>query len=140
MRIVSRLRQGQALVEGAIIMSLFVLLALGVVEFGRAFFLSNYIAHAARDGARMAAVLTFPNYRNGCQKITDFTQVQNQVTQELQAAGVTGLTVAFVQSCATGASTPPACGAASNCDPGSPPTCAAVPAGNIPYVTVCVSG
>ena len=126
--------------EGAIIIGLFIALALGVVEFGRAFFISNYIAHAARDGARMAAVLTYPNYRNGCQKITDFSTVRNQVTQELSAAGVTGLTVDFIQSCASGASAPPACGGASNCDPGNPPTCSVPSAGNIPYVTVCVSG
>src|ERR1051325_1160782 len=108
MRSAPRRTHGQALIEGAIIISLFVLLALGIIEFGRAFFLSNYIAHAARDGARMAAVLTFPNYRNGCQTITDFAAVRNQVTQELQAAGVSGMTVNYVQSCATGASTPPA--------------------------------
>src|SRR5437879_6496276 len=139
MRIVPRRKQGQALVEGALVVSLFVFLALGIMEFGRAFFAANYIAHAARDGARMASVLTYPNYRNSCQTITDFSTVRNQVTQELQAVGVTGMTIDFIQSCATGASAPPACGGVSNCAPGSPPTCATPPAGNIPYVTVCVS-
>src|SRR6266849_700573 len=142
MRIVPRRKQGQALIEGAITISLFVILALGVVEFGRAFFVANYIAHAARDGARMASVLTYPNYRDCCQRITSpgFLPVQNQVTQELQAAGVTGMTINFIQSCATGASPPPDCSATSNCDPGTSPSCTATPAGNIPYVTVCVSG
>jgi Flp pilus assembly protein TadG len=141
MRIVMRRRQGQAMVEAAIFITFFVILAMGIVEFGRAFFLSNYIANAARDGARMAAVLTYPNNgRNACQKITDFTTVRNQVNQELQAVGLTGMNVNFVQSCATGASAPPDCNAATNCDPGTPPTCNATPAGNIPYVTVCVSG
>ena len=141
MRIVPRRKQGQALIEGAITISLFVILALGVVEFGRAFFVGNYIAHAARDGARMAYILTYPNYRDSCQRITDFSTVRNQVTQELQAAGVTGMTIDFIQSCATGTSTPPACSGTPNCDPGTPPSsCIATPAGNIPYVTVCVSG
>lgn len=122
--VVPRRQQGQALIESAIVITLFVLLAMGVVEFGRAFFVGNYIAHAARDGARMAAVLTYPNNRNTCQLITDFTPVSTQVQAELQAAGVTGLSVNFTQVPT----------------PSTAPPCAQVPAGTIPYVTVTVSG
>jgi len=135
----TRAKDGQALLEAALAVPIVILLALGTVEFGRAFFLGNYIAHAARDGARMAAVLTSPGNRNSCQKITDFSPVRNQVTNELGAAGVTGMSVDYVQSCATGASAPQTCGQPSNCDPGAAP-CSTLAANNIPYVTVCVSG
>ncbi len=112
-----RARRGQALVESAIAAIFMLLLGMGIVEFGRALFLGNYIAHAARDGARMAAVLTYPNNRNSCQQITDFTPVRDRVLAELQAVGVTAMSVNFSQVPAAS---------------GGPP-CDTVPAGTIPY-------
>jgi Flp pilus assembly protein TadG len=50
--------RGQALIEMGIVVVLFVLLVLGVLEFGRAFMVANMITHAARDGARSAAVVS----------------------------------------------------------------------------------
>ena len=117
-------RRGQALVESVIAAMFMLLLGMGIVEFGRAFFLGNYIAHAARDGARMAAVLTYPNNRNSCQGITNFTPVRDRVMAELHAVGVNAMNVDFSQ-----VPTPS----------GGPP-CDTVPPGTIPYVTVTVTG
>lgn len=48
-------RQGMAIVEMALVLPLFMLLVLGIVEFGRAMMVSNLITDAAREGARLAA-------------------------------------------------------------------------------------
>jgi Flp pilus assembly protein TadG len=47
---------GQALVEMALILPVLLILALGVVEFGRAFNAKQAITDAAREGARLAVV------------------------------------------------------------------------------------
>ncbi len=51
-------QRGQALAETGIVIVLLLLLVMGVIEFGRAFMVSNMIVHAARDGARTAAVVS----------------------------------------------------------------------------------
>ena len=48
--------RGAALVEFAVLAPLLVVLVLGIVEFGWAFGQFNDIRHAAREGARLAAV------------------------------------------------------------------------------------
>jgi Flp pilus assembly protein TadG len=50
------LRSGTALVETALVLPIFVLIVLGIVEFGRAFMVANLLAEAARQGARSAIV------------------------------------------------------------------------------------
>src|SRR2546426_1010475 len=50
----SRLRAGQATVEFAIVVPLFVLLAFGVMDFGRLFFTQMTVQHAIREGGRFA--------------------------------------------------------------------------------------
>ena len=50
--------RGQALVELALLLPVLMLLVVGSIEFGRAFFLKNMAINAAREGARKAAVLT----------------------------------------------------------------------------------
>ena len=56
----SRLRRrtgrGQALVEFALVIPIFLLLIFGLVDLGRAVFANNSLAEAARDGARYGAV------------------------------------------------------------------------------------
>jgi Flp pilus assembly protein TadG len=47
---------GAALVETAIVLSLFVALVFGIIEFGYAWYVRNSIATAAREGARWAIV------------------------------------------------------------------------------------
>jgi Flp pilus assembly protein TadG len=50
-------RRGQALTEFALVMPILLLLVLGIMEFGRAWFQSQVITDAARQGARTAAIL-----------------------------------------------------------------------------------
>ena len=49
-------RRGQALVEFALIVPIFILLMVGVFDFGRAVYAYNTISNAARQGARLAIV------------------------------------------------------------------------------------
>jgi Flp pilus assembly protein TadG len=52
-------QKGQALVEMALIIFLFILLVFGITEFGRAMYTKNSLNNAARAGVR-AAVVTSP--------------------------------------------------------------------------------
>jgi len=47
-------RRGAALVEMALTLPLFFMVVLGIVEFGRAMMVSQLLANAAREGARLA--------------------------------------------------------------------------------------
>lgn len=51
-----RSERGQALVEFALILPLFVLLLVGILDFGRAIYAYNTVNNAARQGARLAVV------------------------------------------------------------------------------------
>ena len=51
-----RSERGQALFETGLVVLIFVGLLLALVEFGRAFMLSNVVTNAARVGARLAAI------------------------------------------------------------------------------------
>lgn len=51
---------GAALVEFALFAGLLLVLAFGIIDFGRALFTANNITAAAREGARYAAVLENP--------------------------------------------------------------------------------
>ncbi|MGB7970763.1 MAG: TadE family protein [Candidatus Deferrimicrobiaceae bacterium] len=54
-------KKGQSLVEFALLLPLFLLMVVGVAEFGRAWMTRNILTGAAREGARVAAVQpTFP--------------------------------------------------------------------------------
>ena len=46
-------QRGQALAEMGFVILLFVVLTLGIIDFGRMFMVLNVITHAARDGARI---------------------------------------------------------------------------------------
>jgi TadE-like protein len=52
-----RNRRGQSLVEFAVVTPLLLLLIVGLMEFGRAWNISQVVTNAAREGARKAAVL-----------------------------------------------------------------------------------
>ena len=47
-------RDGAALVEMALVLPLFLMIVLGIMEFGRAMMVSNLLANASREGARLA--------------------------------------------------------------------------------------
>lgn len=52
--------KGSALVEMALILPLLILLVVGICEFGWAMYVNNTLNHAAREGARLAAVTPTP--------------------------------------------------------------------------------
>jgi len=47
-------RRGAAVVEMALVLPVFLLVVLGIIEFGRAMWVSNMVSNSAREGARMA--------------------------------------------------------------------------------------
>ena len=49
-------RRGAAMVEMALVLPLFLMLVLGIIEFGRAMMIANLVTNAAREGARMAVL------------------------------------------------------------------------------------
>ncbi len=49
-------RNGAALVELAMVLPIFVMLALGIIEFGRALMVSQLVTNAAREGVRLASL------------------------------------------------------------------------------------
>ncbi len=64
-------RRGAAMVEMAIVLPIFVLVSLGVVEFGRALMVANMVTNSAREGARMA-VLDGSTNTEVTKSVTDF--------------------------------------------------------------------
>ncbi len=49
-------RRGAAMVEMALVLPVFLMIILGIIEFGRAMMISNLVTNAAREGARMAVL------------------------------------------------------------------------------------
>ena len=86
--------RGQALAEMGFVMVIFVMLALGLMEFGRAWMVANMITHAARDGARAAA--TFATRSPTC-SITDTsgirTRVLDQISNVMNTATISSVNV-----------------------------------------------
>lgn len=72
--------EGQALVEFALVTPLLLLLIVGIIEFGRAWSMSQVITDAARQGARMASVLNS----------SDATATADSVIRVTQRALTTG--------------------------------------------------
>jgi len=56
LRVSGRQRRGQALVEFALIVPVFLLLFFGLIDLGRAVYVNNSLAEAAREGARWGSV------------------------------------------------------------------------------------
>jgi Flp pilus assembly protein TadG len=52
----SRSERGSAMVEGALCLTVFLVMVFGIMDFGRAVFAYNSISWAAREGARYAIV------------------------------------------------------------------------------------
>lgn len=72
--------RGQTLVELGITIVLFMMLSLGIVEFGRILMIVSVVTHAARDGARAAAVAT---NRDVSGNITDTSSIKQRVRDQL---------------------------------------------------------
>jgi Flp pilus assembly protein TadG len=94
--------RGQALVELAVCVIAMTYLAIGIIEFGRMLMVASMITHAARDGARAAAVVSRDNRCASNGHITPAVQtdIQSKVTTMIQNVGVTGLTISVVDSTA----------------------------------------
>jgi len=99
-------QSGQALIESGIVATLLIVLALGVLNFGYSILAANVIAHAARNGARMAA--TWP-YRLGCKQLdaTQLAPIQNQVKAEVASIVGGTFTVTVTQSPPVTVTNPP---------------------------------
>ena len=77
---------GSSLVEVAVFLPVLLLLLIGVVLFGRAYYLANEVAGAAHAGAAY-----------GAQNPTDTTGMQNAA--KLAAPDVSGLSVTSLRGC-----------------------------------------
>jgi Flp pilus assembly protein TadG len=82
----SRGRRGQAAVEFALILPVYLLILCGSIEFGRAFFAYSQLLQAVQDGARYGAVLHQEN-----------DAVTSRVQQDAPGGGTDTVTIA----CAT---------------------------------------
>ncbi len=90
------------MVETAIVVVLFVTLVMCALEFGRAWMVANMITHAARDGARIAAVVPATG-RSSSGVISSTSSIQSQVLTDIQnVVPTTGLTVNVTQPTVSG--------------------------------------
>ena len=94
--------RGQALAETGIVIVLFVTLVMCTLEFGRAWMIANMVTHAARDGARIAAVVPATG-RSSSGVISSTSSIQSQVLTDIQnVVPTTGLTVNVTQPTLSG--------------------------------------
>ena len=71
MMMVGKREKGQNLVEFALILPVFLLLVVGMAEFGRGWMTKNILTGAAREAVRAAAVETQANAYNSAKTIAD---------------------------------------------------------------------
>jgi hypothetical protein len=80
MRRIARHIRGQGLVEFALVLPVFLILLIGMVEFGRVWMTKNILTGAAREAVRLAAVqVDFPASDN---------QARQRATEVLNSAGI----------------------------------------------------
>ncbi len=70
------------MVELGLIIVLFVTLTFGVIEFGRAWMIANMLTHAARDGARAAAIEPM-SLRDSNGYITNASDIKGRVLTQI---------------------------------------------------------
>ena len=75
--------RGQAIAEMGLVVLLFVVLTLGIIDFGRMLMVLNVITHAARDGARIAALTKNEKWTGGALSGSDLAAVQTRVRQQI---------------------------------------------------------
>jgi Flp pilus assembly protein TadG len=83
-----------------------------IIEFGRAFMITNMLTHSARDGARVGAVLSTTNRQGGGSRCLNSTgvsavcsRVRTQLLNVMSQSDVSGMTITVSQPC-SGGSTP----------------------------------
>ena len=81
-------KDGQSVIEFALILPILLLVLFGITEFGRAIMVTNVLNTASREGARLAAV----------SPVGDSLSVRGRVVQVLQAANITAkdITIQFL--------------------------------------------
>ncbi len=121
----TRSETGQALIETAISILLFLGVTLALVTFGHAFMVVNMITHAARDGARLAA--TWP-YRGGCNAITNYDSIKSTVKAEIGTVTGGSFQVNVDQVPSQNGLTPP------NCVNSTTPQVKVTVTGCVPYI------
>ena len=90
-----RRSRGQALVETALILPVFILLLLVIFDFGRAIYAYNTVANAARTGARLAAtnqILTSPTCDETRPTVNAATPYSSVTACTVRAGASVGLT------------------------------------------------
>ena len=75
-------KNGQSVVEFALILPVLLLMVLGIIEFGRLLETTNVLTSAAREGVRAAAIST-----------PDVSQVNNAANNILSANNITGASI-----------------------------------------------
>lgn len=89
-------RKGQAVVEFALILPVFLLLVFGAIEFGRAYYVRHLLTNAAREGSREASL---PSRTE--------SDVQDKVTDFIQGVDLnTDLTTTTIEILPAGSDTP----------------------------------
>ncbi|MBN2410664.1 pilus assembly protein [candidate division KSB1 bacterium] len=75
-------KNGQSIVEFALILPVLILILMGIIEFGRLLETTNILTSAAREGARVAAV-----------SAPDVSQVNNAANNILSANNISGASI-----------------------------------------------
>ena len=81
-------RRGTALVEMALVLPIFLMVVLGIIEFGRALMVSQLVTNSAREGAR-SAMLDGSTNAEVTQDIKTFLQDACNVSQDQVTVTVT---------------------------------------------------
>jgi Flp pilus assembly protein TadG len=76
-------KDGQSIVEFALVLPILLLVLFGVTEFGRAIMVTNVLNTASREGARLAAVSS----------VGDSLSVRDRVLEVLNAANIEAKTI-----------------------------------------------
>jgi len=88
MKSVTRQEKGQSLVEFALLLPIFLLILVGIAEFGRAWMTKNILTGAAREAARAAAAETQANAYNSAEAIADAIFISANIPITFGANGV----------------------------------------------------
>ncbi len=94
---IARRSEGAAAVEFVLILNLLLLLILGMMDFGHAWFLKQIITNASREGARYGAMYTSPK------KTT--SDIQTHVLDYMKSAGMSDATTSNVAVTGSGGTT-----------------------------------
>lgn len=87
-------RRGAALVEMALVLPVFMMVLLGIIEFGRALWVANMVTNAAREATRMAVLDGSTN--------ADVTQTAKDFLASTLSVGGTDVSVAIAITPADG--------------------------------------